>query len=172
MNGEIQPPDFVLPAAFVEQEVNFFPRMTVRETLHFRVALHFGDELRCDERDDLVQELLMQLGLTICADTIVGDHKVRGISSGERKRLSIAVEMIASPRLVLCDEPTSSLDSAAAALVIEKLRNLALKGKTIICVIHQPSSVIFSQFDDVLLVSEGKQLYFGPVSKVRRYMEK
>lgn len=171
LDGELQGPDVVLPAAFVEQEVNFFPRMTVRETLEFRVALHFGDLLGEEARDGLVADLLAQLGLGICADTVVGDTKVRGISIGERKRLSIAVEMISSPRLVCCDEPTSSLDSAAAAVVIEKLRKLAVKGKTVICVIHQPSAMIFSQFDDVLLISEGKQMYFGPTSKVRRYME-
>ena len=134
-NGVLQPPDAILPAAFVEQEVNFFPRMTVRETLDFRVALHFGDLLEKDARDELVYDLMKQLGLTPCAETIVGDVKVRGISSGERKRLSIAVEMISSPSLVCCDEPTSSLDSAAATVVIEKLRKLANKGKTVICVI-------------------------------------
>ncbi|CAB9531044.1 Putative white-brown complex homolog protein 30 [Seminavis robusta] len=171
LNGQVQPPDAVLPAAFVEQEVNFFPRMTVRETLAFRVALHYGDLLDKDAQQARVSDLLSQLGLDICADTIVGDQKVRGISSGERKRLSIAVEMISSPDLVCCDEPTSNLDSTAAAVVVDKLRQMAVKGKTILCVIHQPSAMIFSQFDDVLLVSQGKQMYFGPVFGIRKYME-
>ncbi|CAB9527811.1 Putative white-brown complex homolog protein 30 [Seminavis robusta] len=171
LNLTLQPPSSILPAAFVEQEVNFFPRMTVRETVDFRVALHFGDLLGKASRDALVQDLLCQLGLLVAADTIVGDAKVRGISSGERKRLSIAVEMISSPGLVCCDEPTSSLDSAAAAVVIEKLRQLADQGKTVICVIHQPSSAIFGQFDDLLLISEGKQMYFGRTNKAKAYME-
>lgn len=171
MNGSLQKPNAALPVAFVEQEVNFFPRMTVRETLSFRVALHYGDLMNEASRDALVHNILDQLGLMVAADTIVGDAKVRGISSGERKRLSIAVEMISSPGLIFCDEPTSSLDSAAAAVVIEKLRQMADQGKTVVCVIHQPSSAIFALFDDLLLISEGRQMYHGPVSEAKQYME-
>jgi ABC-type multidrug transport system ATPase subunit len=119
----------------------------------------------------MVQDLLDQLGLTSSADTIVGNAKVRGISGGERKRLSIAVEMISSPSVILLDEPTSGLDSTAATVLIETLRKLADAGKTIIAVIHQPSQHVFARFDDLLLVAEGKQFYFGERSLVRSYME-
>jgi energy-coupling factor transporter ATP-binding protein EcfA2/ABC-type multidrug transport system permease subunit len=122
------------------------------------------------ERVDLVKELMNLLGLTKSANTIVGNAKVRGLSGGERKRLSIACEMISSPSLIMLDEPTSGLDSYQATQVVETLRKLADKGKTIVSVIHQPSQHTFQLFDDLLLVSEGKLMYFGEVSKVREYM--
>jgi ABC-type lipoprotein export system ATPase subunit len=89
-NGIPLSEDSFVPTAFIAQDVSFFPYMTVRETLAFRVELKLGSN-GCDA---MVQDLLDQMGLTRAADTIVGDAKVRGISGGERKRLSIAVEMI------------------------------------------------------------------------------
>jgi len=172
INGHPVEGDCMLPAAFIEQEAVFFPHMTVRETLNFRVELKMGRQASKAARDDIVNQLLDQVGLEKSADTIVGDNKVRGISGGERKRLSIAVEMISSPSLVFLDEPTSGLDSTAAMTLVKTLRNLADQGKTVIAVIHQPSQHVFSKFDDLLLVSEGKQMYYGDLKDVRSYMEK
>jgi ABC-type multidrug transport system ATPase subunit len=94
VNGKVLSADSIVPAAFIEQDVAFFPHMTVRETLSFRVELKMGSILSKKARDAMVDDLLIELGLSSAADTIVGDQKVRGISGGERKRLSIAVEMI------------------------------------------------------------------------------
>lgn len=159
-----------VPSAFIEQEVSFFPHMTVRETLDFQVELKMGAVLKTKaERDDLVNDLLNQLGLTKSANTIVGNAKVRGLSGGERKRLSIACEMISSPSMIFLDEPTSGLDSYQATQVIETLRTLADQGKTVVSVIHQPSQHTFQLFDDLLLLSEGRMMYYGEVSKSRQY---
>ena len=99
--------DSQLPSAFIEQEVKFFPHMTVKETLDFQVELKMGSVLKTQEaRDKRVSELMDQLGLNKSANTIVGNAKVRGLSGGERKRLSIACEMISSPALIFLDEPT------------------------------------------------------------------
>lgn len=145
--------------------------MTVKETLDFQVELKMGSFLKKEsERDALVQDLMAQLGLSKSANTIVGNAKVRGISGGERKRLSIACEMISSPSVIFLDEPTSGLDSFQATQVIETLRGLADQGKTIVSVIHQPSQHTFQLFDDLLLLSEGRLMYFGEVSKVRQHM--
>ena len=164
--------DSLIPMAFVEQEVNFFPHMTVKETLDFQVELKMGSTLKTQsERDKRVKELMGQLGLTKSANTIVGNSKVRGLSGGERKRLSIACEMISSPPVIFLDEPTSGLDSYQATQVVETLRKLADQGKTIVSVIHQPSQHTFQLFDDLLLVSEGKLMYFGEVSKIRGHMK-
>jgi ABC-type multidrug transport system ATPase subunit len=171
INGEPVSGDSLLPAAFIEQDVNFFPHMTVRETLHFRVELKLGSLLSKHARDKMVDGLMDQLGLTKAADTVVGDAKVRGISGGERKRLSIAVEMISSPSVIVLDEPTSGLDSTAATSLVQTLRDLADSGKTVIAVIHQPSQHVFAKFDDLLLVSEGKLMYYGELHGVRSYME-
>jgi len=150
--------------------VRFFPHMTVKETLDFQVELKMGSTLKSkEERDALVEDLMDQLGLTKSANTIVGNAKVRGLSGGERKRLSIACEMISSPPLLLLDEPTSGLDSYQATQVIETLRRLADQGKTIVSVIHQPSQHTFRLFDDLLLISEGRLMYYGEVSHVRQY---
>lgn len=160
----------MLPAALIEQEVSFFPHMTVRETLEFRVDLLVGRTIPKSERLELVQDLINQLNLQKAANTIVGNSKVRGISGGERKRLSIACEMISSPSLILLDEPTSGLDSSQALQVIETLRHLADAGKTVVVVIHQPNQHVFSLFDKLLLLSDGRLMYYGEVSKVRDYM--
>jgi len=172
INGEPVTGDSLIPMAFVEQEVNFFPHMTVKETLDFQVELKMGSTLKTkSERDKLVKELMGQLGLTKSANTIVGNAKIRGLSGGERKRLSIACEMISSPPVIMLDEPTSGLDSYQATQVVETLRKLADQGKTIVSVIHQPSQHTFQLFDDLLLVSEGKLMYFGEVRNVRGHME-
>lgn len=171
INGNPVSGDSMLPSAFIEQEVNFFPHMTIRETLNFRVELKLGSRLSKTARDTIVNDLIAQLRLEKAADTIVGDAKIRGISGGERRRLSIACELVSSPSLIFLDEPTSGLDSTAATSLVEVLRSLADAGKTIIAVIHQPSQHVFTAFDDLLLISEGKQLYFGDVHKVRNYME-
>lgn len=161
-----------IPAAFVKQEVSFFPYMTVRETLAFRVELKLGSLISKEAQADRVDELIQQLKLEKAADTIVGNAKVRGISGGERRRLAIACELISSPSVIFLDEPTSGLDSTAATSLVGALRNLADSGETIVAVIHQPSQHVFSAFDDLLLVSEGRQMYFGETSKVRQYMNK
>ncbi len=161
----------LLPAAFIEQEVNFFPHMTVKETLDFRVELKLGRALNKSDRDEVVSELMDMLGLKKSENTIVGNSKVRGLSGGERKRLSIACELISSPPVLMLDEPTSGLDSYQAAQVTQFLRKLADSGKTIIAVIHQPSQSVFSMFDDLLLISEGHLMYYGEVKQVRSYLQ-
>ena len=171
LNNQTLPGDTTVPAALVEQDVTFFPHMTVRETLAFRVDLQMGSQLSRKGRERLVNDLLEQMSLVECADTMVGNAKVRGVSGGERKRLSIAVEMISSPSIVFLDEPTTGLDSTAATTLVDNLRVLADSGKTVVAVIHQPSQHVFAKFDDLLLVSEGKLMYFGEVDSVRSYME-
>lgn len=110
VNGVPLTGDSKIPSAFIEQEVNFFPHMTVKETLDFRVELKMGSCLKTKkERHDLVTDLMNQLGLTKSANTIVGNAKVRGLSGGERKRLSIACEMISSPPVIFLDEVSSSM---------------------------------------------------------------
>ena len=109
LNGKAVPGDVILPAAMVEQDVNFFPHMTVRETLDFRVELEMGRALTRAQRNAMVDDLMQQMRLTKVADTIVGDSKIRGISGGERKRLSVAVELIRSPAVIFLVSTQSSL---------------------------------------------------------------
>lgn len=109
-----------------------------------------------------VDEVISELSLSKCADTIIGTPgRVKGLSGGERKRLAFASEALTDPNLLLCDEPTSGLDSFMAHSVLQVLKGLANKGKTIIITIHQPSSEIFGLFDKILLMAEGRVAFLG-----------
>ena len=110
VNGQLVSGDSMIPCAFVTQQVNFFPYMTVRETLTFRVELKLGSKkkgLSKSSREQIVDDILQQVNLQDSADTIVGDSKIRGISGGERRRLAIACELIAGPSIIFLDEPTT-----------------------------------------------------------------
>lgn len=148
--------------AYVRQEDLFFSQLTVRETLSLATELQLPEILSVEERDEYVNSLLFKLGLVSCADSNVGDAKVRGISGGEKKRLSLACELIASPSVIYADEPTTGLDAFQAEKVMETLRQLAQDGHTVICSIHQPRGSVYFKFDDIVLLTEGKLVYAGP----------
>ncbi|XP_010916334.1 ABC transporter G family member 7 [Elaeis guineensis] len=148
--------------AYVRQEDLFFSQLTVRETLSLATELQLPESLSAERKDKYVSQLLFRLGLVNCADSIVGDAKARGISGGEKKRLSLACELIASPSVIFADEPTTGLDAFQAEKVMETLRQLAEDGHTVICSIHQPRSSVYVKFDDIVLLSEGAVVYMGP----------
>uniref|UniRef100_A0A7N0V9B0 ABC transporter domain-containing protein n=1 Tax=Kalanchoe fedtschenkoi TaxID=63787 RepID=A0A7N0V9B0_KALFE len=148
--------------AFVRQEDLFFSQLTVRETLSLAAELQLPELSSVEDRDEYVTNLLLKLGLVSCADTIIGDAKVRGISGGEKKRLSLACELIASPSVIFADEPTTGLDAFQAEKVMETLRQLAQDGHTVICSIHQPRSSVYIKFDDIVLLTNGALVYAGP----------
>lgn len=101
------------------------------------------------------------MGLTHCADVIIGSLKNKTISGGERKRTAIGVELITDPSLLLLDEPTSGLDSFKALQIVRLLNKQAKKGRTIIATIHQPSSEAFLYFDKLILMMDGHIVYQG-----------
>ncbi|XP_027367246.1 ABC transporter G family member 7 isoform X2 [Abrus precatorius] len=148
--------------AYVRQEDLFFSQLTVRETLSLATELQLPSISSAEERDEFVNNLLFKLGLVSCADTNVGDSKVRGISGGEKKRLALACELLASPSVIFADEPTTGLDAFQAEKVMETLQQLAQDGHTVICSIHQPRGSVYSKFDDIILLTEGSLVYAGP----------
>uniref|UniRef100_A0A2P2M5U0 ABC transporter G family member 7 isoform X1 n=1 Tax=Rhizophora mucronata TaxID=61149 RepID=A0A2P2M5U0_RHIMU len=148
--------------AYVRQEDLFFSQLTVRETLSLAAELQLPEISSVEDREEYVNNLLFKLGLVSCADSNVGNAKVRGISGGEKKRLSLACELIASPSVIFSDEPTTGLDAFQAESVMETLRQLAQDGHTVICSIHQPRGSIYSKFDDIVLLTEGALVYAGP----------
>ncbi|WJX21254.1 ABC transporter G member 7, variant 2 [Trifolium repens] len=148
--------------AYVRQEDLFFSQLTVRETLSLAIELQLPHISSVEERDEYVNNLLFKIGLVSCADTNVGDAKVRGISGGEKKRLSLACELLASPSVIFADEPTTGLDAFQAEKVMETLRQLALDGHTVICSIHQPRGSVYTKFDDIILLTDGSLVYAGP----------
>ncbi|XP_063235130.1 ATP-binding cassette sub-family G member 1-like isoform X2 [Bacillus rossius redtenbacheri] len=137
---------------------SLLPALTVWETMEVAAGLKLGRQLRSISKRSVIEEILELLGLSNTCDT-----KVSSLSGGEKKRLSLAVELITNPPVMFFDEPTSGLDSCSSAQVISHLKMLAVGGHTVTCVVHQPSSRLFGMFDDVLVLSEGRCLYCGPV---------
>ncbi|KAK3118106.1 hypothetical protein QOZ80_9BG0694300 [Eleusine coracana subsp. coracana] len=143
---------------FVAQDDVLHPYLTVRETLLFCAALRLP---RAAPKSAAADAVIAELGLTTCADTIVGNALVRGVSGGERKRVSIGHELLVNPSLLLLDEPTSGLDSTAAARLVTTLAGLANKGRTVVVSVHQPASRVYRMFDSVLLLSQGRCMFYG-----------
>ena len=133
--------------------------MTVRECLEFAAKLKFKGTF--EEKMQRVDEIVKELRLNKCQNTKIGGPLVKGVSGGERKRCSIGVELITDPNLIFLDEPTTGLDSFTATSVCETLRDLANSGRTIISTIHQPNSDIFENFDRLMLLAQGKVIYFN-----------
>lgn len=152
-------------SAYVEQEDCLFALSTVAETMDFAARLRLPSKLPAAERNAKIDEVLRQLGLAHVKDTNVGgtsfNGALRGLSGGERKRLSIAIELIHSPCMLFLDEPTTGLDSYQALNVMQKLRTLAEEGRTVLVSIHQPRSSIFSLFTGIYLLSQGSPVYAG-----------
>ena len=158
---------------FVPQDDIVFAELTVRENLIFsgRFRLPRGTSLHTVE--DLADSVLVNLGLSRKADSIVGDVTRRGVSGGEKKRVNIGLELMAKPSALFLDEPTSGLDASSALLVMMSLRQLVEReGVTICSVIHQPRKFIFDLFDSVLLLGVGgRMVYHGPVNESLTYFE-
>ncbi|KAL2941993.1 ABC transporter G family member 23 [Bienertia sinuspersici] len=152
---------------YVAQEDDLLPLLTVKETLMFRAKFQLR-QLSSKNRENRVDSLLQQLGLHQVANTFVGDEENRGISGGERKRVSIGVELIHDPPILLLDEPTSGLDSSSALQVIKLLSSLISKSneKTIIFSIHQPSYRMFSHISHFLILSHGCLAHNGTLESL------
>ncbi|KAG8067532.1 hypothetical protein GUJ93_ZPchr0005g15960 [Zizania palustris] len=161
LNGKKRRLDYGV-LAYVTQENVLLGTLTVRETVTYSALLRLPSSMSKAEVRRVVDDTLDEMGLRECADRNIGNWHLRGISGGEKKRLSIALEILTRPRLLFLDEPTSGLDSAAAFSVIETLRQLALDGgRTIVSSVHQPSSEVFALFDDLCLLSSGECVYYG-----------
>ncbi|KZV25876.1 ABC-2 type transporter family protein isoform 1 [Dorcoceras hygrometricum] len=147
--------------AYVTQEDAFLGTLTVRETITYSALLRLPRNTTKQSINETIENTIIETGLQDCADHTIGNWHSRGISGGEKKRLSIALELVTQPRLLVLDEPTSGLDSASAFFVIQALRNTASNDRTVLSSIHQPSSEVFELFDDLLLLSNGETVYFG-----------
>jgi ABC-type multidrug transport system ATPase subunit len=146
------------------------PNLTVRETLRFAADLKL--DLPEAEREARVDALIGELKLEKCQHTRVGNQMMRGISGGEKRRTSIAYELITDPHVVLLDEPTSGLDSLTSFIVMKYLRKLAVvEGKTVALTIHNPNYEIFGLFDRLILLAEGLTVFQGRATDAIRYFE-
>jgi len=144
-------------------------RMTVRETFRFYADLKLPSHVSKMEKLMKVEGLIDQLGLQKVADSKIGSQFQRGISGGEKKRVAIGCELITDPSIIFLDEPTTGLDSYNSLSVMEKLAQLAKKGTSVVCTIHQPRSTIFRQFDQLMILSQGSVVYMGPAKYATTY---
>ncbi|KAK4729256.1 hypothetical protein R3W88_022244 [Solanum pinnatisectum] len=154
---------------FVSQDDVLYPHLTVIETLLFTALLRLPQSLERDEKVRHVDHVIAELGLNKCRNNMIGGPLFKGISGGEKKRVSIGQEMLINPSLLLLDEPTSGLDSTTALRIINTVKRLASGGRTVITTIHQPSSRLYYMFDKVVLLSEGCPIYYGPASTALEY---
>ena len=158
-------------SAYVMQQDVLIPTLTVRETLRYSAELRLPPGTTRGERYQVVEDVIIELGLKECADTRIGNNIRKGCSGGEKRRCSLAVQMLANPSLLFLDEVTTGLDAATAFQLVRTLKNLARKGRTVVVTIHQPRSEIWSLFDNVLLLAAGSPVYSGPVSKCLPYFQ-
>lgn len=167
VDGQPATSSFIRKTAYVPQEDNFVATMTVNETMNFYADIILPKTFDKPERRARVDEVLSAMGLkhkakTMVGGTLPGGLMLRGLSGGERKRLSIAAGILAAPSIVFLDEPTSGLDSFAALTVMGHLKRMARdNGHVVIASIHQPRSAIWSMFDRVTLLASGRLMYHG-----------
>ena len=158
-------------SGFVFQDDIILRTMTVYEALYMSALLKLPETTSIEEKKNIVDKMISTLHLEKCKDTIVGDSTLKGISGGERKRLSVGMEMIMNPSIIFLDEPTSGLDTYTAYSLIKSLKNLTDEGRTVVATIHQPSSDILRLFDDIILLNHGKIVYQGEVKNLVPYFD-
>ncbi|KAF7192527.1 putative ABC transporter ATP-binding protein/permease [Pseudocercospora fuligena] len=164
VNGQIITPRQLRSTISVvpQDEICSLPFLTVRETLHAAALLRLSPELTRSQKLARADEILHSLALQACADTIIGGSRARGISGGERRRVSIALQVLTNSPVLLLDEPTSGLDGATAAEILQCLASLAQAGRTVIMVIHQPRWKFLKLFKSILMLSQnGRQAFSG-----------
>ncbi|KAL9239259.1 hypothetical protein vseg_013599 [Gypsophila vaccaria] len=156
-------------SAYVMQEDLLFPMLTVQETLMFSAEFRLPRTLSRSKKKARVEALIDQLGLRNAANTVIGDEGHRGVSGGERRRVSIGIDIIHDPIILFLDEPTSGLDSTSAFMVVKVLQTIARSGSIVIMSIHQPSSRILNLLDRLIFLSRGQTVFSGKPSDLPQF---
>ncbi len=147
---------------YVPQEDIIHPELTVYESLFYSSKLRLSSDLRNSEINQRIDEVLKELGIYNTKNVLIGSPQIdKGISGGERKRVNIAMELLANPELIFLDEPTSGLSSVDTRIVINRLKKLSDSGKTVLLTIHQPSLTNYKKIDNVIILTHGEIAYFG-----------
>ncbi|KAL7112056.1 hypothetical protein ACP275_05G129500 [Erythranthe tilingii] len=157
---------FARISGYCEQNDIHSPNVTVYESLVYSAWLRLPSDVDAETRKTFIEEVMELVELTPLRGSLVGLPGVTGLSTEQRKRLTIAVELVANPSIIFMDEPTSGLDARAAAIVMRTVRNTVNTGRTVVCTIHQPSIDIFDAFDELFLMKRGgKEIYVGPLGR-------
>uniref|UniRef100_A0A674ICH9 ATP-binding cassette sub-family G member 8 n=1 Tax=Terrapene triunguis TaxID=2587831 RepID=A0A674ICH9_9SAUR len=155
--------------AHVRQDDRLLPNLTVKETLLFVAKLRLPKTFSDSQREKRVENVIAELRLRQCANTRVGNEYIRGVSGGERRRVSIGVQLLWNPGILILDEPTSGLDSFTAHNLVITLSRLARGNRLVLLSVHQPRSDIFQLFDLVLLMTSGTTIYSGAARDMVQY---
>ncbi|XP_059659359.1 pleiotropic drug resistance protein 2-like [Cornus florida] len=152
---------FARVSGYCEQNDIHSPYVTVYESVLYSAWLRLAKDVNTETRKMFVEEVMDLVELNPLRNALVGLPGVDGLSTEQRKRLTIAVELVANPSIIFMDEPTSGLDARAAAIVMRTVRNTVDTGRTVVCTIHQPSIDIFEAFDELLLMKRGGQVIYA-----------
>ncbi|XP_026389740.1 pleiotropic drug resistance protein 1-like [Papaver somniferum] len=157
---------FARISGYCEQNDIHSPHVTIYESILYSAWLRLPEDVQPETRKMFVEEVMELVELSSLRGALVGLPGVNGLSTEQRKRLTIAVELVANPSIIFMDEPTSGLDARAAAIVMRAVRNTVDTGRTVVCTIHQPSIDIFESFDELFLMKRGGQeIYVGPLGR-------
>ncbi|KAF8343642.1 P-loop containing nucleoside triphosphate hydrolase protein, partial [Amanita rubescens] len=173
VNGrEVPDHEFKAVAGFVDQEDTLMSTLTVYETVLYSALLRLPRDMSIEAKQFRTLETLNELGILGIKDSRIGDTGHRSISGGEKRRVSIACELVTSPSILFLDEPTSGLDAFNAHNVVDSLVSLARNyNRTVVFTIHQPRSNIVALFDHLLVLASGKPVYSGEFSKCQGYFQ-
>ncbi|KAI0507059.1 hypothetical protein KFK09_013177 [Dendrobium nobile] len=151
-------------SAYVTQDDVLMTSLTVREAIQYAAELQLPSSLSRSAKRERAEEAIREMGLAAVADVRIGGRVTKGISGGQRRRVSICMEIIKRPKLLFLDEPTSGLDSAAAFHVINRIAKMAASGDhmTVVAAVHQPGPEVFDLFRSVCVLANGRTVFFGP----------
>lgn len=157
-------------SAYVTQDDILMTTLTVREAVYYSAQLQLPDSMSKSEKKERAEVTIKEMGLQDAIDTRIGGWNVKGLSGGQKRRVSICIEILTRPKLLFLDEPTSGLDSAASYHVMSRIIKLAQQDRrTVIASIHQPSSEVFELFHNLCLLSSGRTVYFGSTSAANEF---
>ncbi|KAH7313642.1 ATP-binding cassette sub-family G member 2 [Stachybotrys elegans] len=155
---------------YVPQDDVVIPECTVRDNILHSAMIRLPRSWTDAQRMEHVDSLISCLNLTDIQHRVVGDTFASNISGGQRKRVSIGIEMAAAPMALVLDEPTSGLDSTASLSIMSLLQDLSKQGVTIVCILHQPRSEILDFIDGITLLGKGHQLYHDSLRSLPNYL--
>eukprot|EP00736_Rhodelphis_marinus_P008823 Rmarinus@m.3260 len=172
-NGNaLHPEEMTHFVSYVLQDDALLGNLTVKETLEFAALLQLPASVPLKTRLAKVEDVILELRLLGCQDTCIGTEFRRGISGGEKRRVSVGVQLLKGPSVVFLDEPTSGLDTATAHGIVVALRQLAARNRSVVCTIHQPRSDMFELFDVILVLSCGEVMFYGRQSDLVAHMDR